>query len=136
PVAEHGMDVGVDQTGERGRALAVDDDVGIRIEPPTDRGYPPVLDQDGVGVEQRGRDVARDDLAEAGDQRAHRGRAAAGQWSPSVPTASSALRPPTRACGRPPLVTARATTSSSAAGASGTQISMASKCDRTSIAFV
>ena len=32
PVAEHGMDVGVDQARERGRALAVDDDVRVLVD--------------------------------------------------------------------------------------------------------
>ena len=45
-------------------------------------------------------------------------------------------KPPTRACGRPPSVTASATRISSVAGASATQISMASKWQRTSIAFL
>ena len=74
PVAEHGMDVGVDQARERGRALAVDDDVRVLVDPAPDGRDPPVLDQDRVGVEQGRGDVARDDLAEARDQRAHAAR--------------------------------------------------------------
>ena len=46
----------------------------------------------------------------------------------------AARRP--RACGRPPFVTASASRSSSAPGASGTRISTASKCERTSIALM
>ena len=64
-VAEHGMDVRVDQARERRRALRVDDDVGVVVEPAPDRDDPAVLDEDRVGVEQRRGDVAGDDLRRA-----------------------------------------------------------------------
>ena len=50
-----GMDVRVDEPGKRRRALAVDDDVGVLVDPPPDGRDPAVLDQDRVGVEQRAR---------------------------------------------------------------------------------
>ena len=57
--------------GRPSRRCGVDDDVRVVLEAPPDRREPPVLDEDRIGVEARLGDVAGDDLAEAGDQRAH-----------------------------------------------------------------
>ena len=87
---------------------------------------------DRVAVDQRRVDVARDDLPDAGDQRPH------GRLSGDRPRRRRPPRPGPRS-GRaagPRSVTARASSSSSAPGASGTAIVTASKCDRTSIALM
>ena len=62
PVAEHRVDVAVDETRERRRAVRVDDDVRVLVEAAPDRDEPAVLDEQRVGVRERRRDVAGDDL--------------------------------------------------------------------------
>ena len=83
-----------------------------------DRIDPAVDDRDRVAIDERRVDVARDDPADAGDQRPHRGRLSAGR-----PRRRRPQRQDRRSarCGRPAFVTARASSSSSAPGASGTR---------------
>ena len=70
-VAEDRVGVRVDEPRDHGRPAGVDDDVGVVVQPAPDRLDPPVADDDGIGVEERPVDVARDDLADPGDQRTH-----------------------------------------------------------------
>ena len=71
-VADGRVRVRVDEAGHDRRPARVDDDVGrLVVEVASHRLDPTVDDRDRVAVEQRRVDVARDDLADAGDQRPH-----------------------------------------------------------------
>ena len=70
-VAEDGMAVGVDEARNDRGPRRVDDGVGVAVEAAPHRGDPPIVDRDGVAVEQRKRDVARHDLSDVHDERLH-----------------------------------------------------------------
>jgi len=76
PAAEDRLDVAGDEPRERRRAVRLDDHVRILVEAAPDRHEPAVLDEQRVGVREGCRDVPRDDLGQAGDQRSHRPGAA------------------------------------------------------------
>src|SRR5262249_59589415 len=102
------------------------------------RGEQEVVDGDG-GVEAQVLGAAEID-AHLGERRGTGAEGEARQAEsefhrrPSSFFASSTVRPPTRACGRPPSVTTRTTRISSARGASPRRTSMASKWVRTKAA--
>ena len=120
-VAEDRVRVGVDEAGHDGRPMSIDDDVRVGLEPAPDRLDAPVGDDDRVGIEQRGGDVARDELADPGDQGAHAAplsggrlrrrhrppaarrpaRTAGRRWSPPAPAAARP-RPARPGRGSPP----------------------------------
>jgi len=71
PVAQHDVDVGVDEAGRQGRALDVDPDVGggrVDLGPIADLADQPIFDQDGVGLQHSPIQVAADDAPDV-DQR-------------------------------------------------------------------
>ena len=95
----------------------------------------PRLEQRGVPLAREAEEVADllvEDVGLARRRLRHMASVARpGQRSPSRPSASLALRPPTRGSGRPASVTATATMISSARGASGIETSTPSKWERT-----
>ena len=80
-VADDRVGVRVDEAGDDGRPFGVDDDVGVvAITHAVADGIDPAVDdRDRVAIDERRVDVARDDPADAGDQRLHSGRLSAGR---------------------------------------------------------
>jgi hypothetical protein len=98
-VAEHGMNVGVDETRHDGGATGVDHGVGVLVEAPTHTDDDPFANDERVGVEERAADLTADELTDVVNERLHR--------KASLAAAGGVLTPPPAA---PPRVRCSART--------------------------